>query len=245
MASSRLAVMPGSFWRRLPAAELRGLAKRRSPASSWRRFSSSNAASGMYTSPRTSSRVGRAGGEALGHDADGANVGGDVLADAAVAAGGGLDEAAALVGERHGEAVDLQLGDERGAGIAEPRCDAAAPRHQLRLVEGVVEALHRHPVRHLGERRRGSPAGTLRGRVRRDEVGVLLLQGAQLADQRVELGVGDGRLVEIEVAMLMLADLGPEPVDAGDGVVDARRRGHHDHGSHGLMRDSPGNTRHP
>ena len=46
--------MEGSFWRTEPAAELRGLAKRRSPASAWRLLSASNAAIGMYTSPRTS-----------------------------------------------------------------------------------------------------------------------------------------------------------------------------------------------
>ena len=41
-------------WRNEPAEELRGLAKSRPPASAWRLLSASNAASGMYTSPRTS-----------------------------------------------------------------------------------------------------------------------------------------------------------------------------------------------
>ena len=54
---SRDAVTRASFWRRLPAAALRGFANRRSPASPWRRLSSSNDASGMNTSPRTSIRV--------------------------------------------------------------------------------------------------------------------------------------------------------------------------------------------
>ena len=43
-----------SFCRSDPAAELRGLTKRRSPASACRRLSSSKAEMGMYTSPRTS-----------------------------------------------------------------------------------------------------------------------------------------------------------------------------------------------
>ena len=53
-------------------------------------------------------------------------------------------------------------------------------------------------------------------------------------------------LVEVEVAVLVLADLGPEPVDAGDRIVDARRRrGHHDHGSHGLPVHRSGKDRRP
>ncbi len=48
-----------SFWRNDPAAELRGLAKVLSPASSWRLLSCSNDDTGMYTSPRTSSTAGR------------------------------------------------------------------------------------------------------------------------------------------------------------------------------------------
>ncbi len=47
-----------SFWRSDPAAELRGLAKVFSPASSWRALSCSNDDTGMYTSPRTSSTDG-------------------------------------------------------------------------------------------------------------------------------------------------------------------------------------------
>ena len=45
-ASGRVAVTVGSFWRSEPAAALRGFAKRRSPALSWRSLSSWNAASG-------------------------------------------------------------------------------------------------------------------------------------------------------------------------------------------------------
>ncbi len=50
--------MVGSSWRSEPAAALRGFAKSRSSASPWRRFSSSNDASDMNTSPRTSSTFG-------------------------------------------------------------------------------------------------------------------------------------------------------------------------------------------
>src|SRR5581483_6565513 len=56
--SSRDAVIDGSFWRTDPAADLRGLANRRSPASAWRLFNRSKAAIGMLLSPRTSSSDG-------------------------------------------------------------------------------------------------------------------------------------------------------------------------------------------
>ena len=48
----------GSSWRRLPAAELRGLAKVGRPASAREALSSANAARGRYTSPRTSTTAG-------------------------------------------------------------------------------------------------------------------------------------------------------------------------------------------
>ena len=46
---------------------------------------------------------------------EGLQVGGDILADYAVAPGGPDREAAALVGEAHGGAVDLHLGSVTGA----------------------------------------------------------------------------------------------------------------------------------
>ena len=107
------------------------------------------------------------------------------------------------------------------------------------------EALHRDAMGDLGEGGRGGATGPLRRRVRRQQVRVLLLQRAQLAHEGVEVGIADRRLVEIEVAVLVVADLGTEPVDAGDRVVDARRRGHHDHGSHGLTASRSGNGADP
>ena len=47
-------MIDASFWRRDPAAELRGLTNNRSPAAVCRRLSSPKAEMGMYTSPRTS-----------------------------------------------------------------------------------------------------------------------------------------------------------------------------------------------
>ena len=51
---SRFAVMDGSFWRRLPAAALRGFANACLPFSTAAAFSASKLDFGMYTSPRSS-----------------------------------------------------------------------------------------------------------------------------------------------------------------------------------------------
>ena len=131
-----------------------------------------------------------AGRQPLGDDGDGGDVGGDVLADLAVAAGGGLHQAAALVAEAHGQPVDLELADVARRRTAEAPADARAPRRELRPVEGVVQAHHRHAVDDGRERGRRPALHPLRRRVRHDQVGVLLLQRPQLDQQGVVLGVG-------------------------------------------------------
>ncbi len=54
MPRARVAVTLGSFWRREPAAALRGLANIGLPASAIEAFSRSKASTGRKTSPRTS-----------------------------------------------------------------------------------------------------------------------------------------------------------------------------------------------
>ena len=66
----------------------------------------------MYTSPRTSSDVGRAG-DSLRDVGDRADVGGHVLADRPVAARRGEHQLALLVAKRAAQPVDLRLGGER------------------------------------------------------------------------------------------------------------------------------------
>ena len=82
-----------------------------------------------------------------------ADVGGDVLAGDAVAAGGRADQPAVLVEQGDGEPVDLQLAQPAHAGAGVP-LDAGGPRLQLLAAEDVVQALHPLQVLHRGERRR-------------------------------------------------------------------------------------------
>ncbi len=92
-------------------------------------------------------------GEALGDVGDRTDVGGDVLAGAAVAAGGGAGESAVLIGEVDREAVHLQLAQEVVGHALQLTGDAVGPLPQLLVVEGVVQREHALAVRDLGELR--------------------------------------------------------------------------------------------
>ena len=78
MRSGRVAVTRGSFWRRQPAAELRGFANGGLPAATRPALSSSKSASRKNTSPRTSISSGTGNSSALvsrsGMSAEGAHV---------------------------------------------------------------------------------------------------------------------------------------------------------------------------
>ena len=132
-------------------------------------FIRSKLATGRYTSPRTSSTSGTTvpfgARRRSGHGADRRHVGRDVLADPPVAAGRGLDVAAALVADAHRHAVDLQLAHVAHGLAGQAPGDPLPPRRQLVLGHRVVEAHHRHGVDDRGEQHaRRAPDG-LAGRV--------------------------------------------------------------------------------
>ena len=82
---------------------------------------------------------------------DGSRVGGDVFADVAVATGRGAHEAAVLVQEVDGQAVDLDLGRHLEVGDAGGLGHAGLPPGELLEGEHVVEGHHLSEVAHLGE----------------------------------------------------------------------------------------------
>ena len=106
-------MIDGSFWRRLPAAALRGLTNSRPPAGRGLLVHPLEAGDRAGT-PRRAPRA-RRGRTPLrrrrrvGDGADRRHVGRDVLADPAVAPRRRLDVPAALVADAHRHAVDLQL----------------------------------------------------------------------------------------------------------------------------------------
>ena len=148
------------------------------------------------------------------HAADGPHVGGHVLADLAVAAGGAAREPSLLVDDGEGDAVDLRLADVAGL-AAEPLDDAIAPGGQLLVVERVVEGEQRRRVPDGREQRRDRDAAHALGRrIGRQQLGVLLLERVELAHQLVEVGVRDLGRVEHVVAVGVVIDLRAQLVDA-------------------------------
>ena len=205
-----MAVTRGSFWRSEPAAALRGLANTGLPASVIDSFSRSNASRGRNTSPRTSSSAGTGNSsvpdQPVRHRGDGLDVGRDVLAGAAVAAGEGPDQATVLVEQVDGQTVDLELAQQRGRRDV-LATEAGVPRLELGVGERVVERLHPLEVVDRGELRRDRAADLLGRRVGGAELGELLLEALQLAQPDVVLRVGQRRVVQHEVAPAGVLDL--------------------------------------
>ncbi len=137
--------------------------------------------------------------------ADRADVGRDVLADAAVATRDAAGQHAVLVRQRDRQAIDLELAEELGVVDAFAQ-DARVPALELLDRERVVEAVEPLPVLVGLERRRDHAADLLRRRVGRAELGQLLLEALELADQLVVVVVGDDRCVVAVIALPMLLD---------------------------------------
>ncbi len=95
---------------------------------------------------------------------DGADIGGDVLTGVPVAAGGGADEPAMLIGEVDGQSVDLELAQVAGRRAAEPAVHTGGPVVELLTGEGVVEAVHALGVDDLGEQLGVDAAADVLGR---------------------------------------------------------------------------------
>ena len=162
---------------------------------------------------------------------DGPDVERDVLPDPAVAAGGGPDQPALLVGQVDGQPVDLQLGQpaDRRAGVPGR---ALQPERQLVGGEHVVQAEQPFGVLDGGEPGGEAAADPLAGRIGRQQGRILRLQRLEFAQQRVELAVGHGRCVEHVVAELRVADpLGQLGVPPRRVLWDVDRR---DAGQRGL-----------
>ncbi len=141
--------------------------------------------------------------EPQGHRAHGADVGRHIIARFAVAARHGPLEAAVLVGERDGRAVELQFADElRGTRLAFDAFDEF-----VQFVErvGVAQRLHGEAVAHGAELRRRVAAHAHRRRRGVGELGMRRLQILQFAHQRVELEVGDlGGVLDVVFAVVVL-----------------------------------------
>ncbi len=140
------------------------------------------------------------------HGGNGPHVGGDVLAPLPVAAGRGPGQGSLLVDQLDRGAVELGLegvGELVAEQLPQPLVE---PPHGLELGPR-VEAQHRRVVLDGGQRRERLAAHPLGRRVRRHQLGVLLLERLELAEERVVGLVRDLRPIEHVVQVLVLPQL--------------------------------------
>ncbi len=157
-----------------------------------------------------------------GHGVDGAQVGGHVFADHAVAAGGAALEDPVAIDQRDGETVDLGFGDVAQGGLAEPvrleqTAVATVPGQQLVFVAGVGQRKHGLQVTPLRELLERLPADPLGRRVERAQLGIGVLELLQLVQQQVVVGVADLGLVEDIVEVAVAFDLAAQLGGAAGG----------------------------
>ena len=133
---------------------------------------------------------------------------------------------AVAVQQRHRQAVDLRLGDELELRLLDPlaRQVVAHPLHPRPQLLGRADVRQRQhllgvaDLDQVGDRLTADP---LRRRVRRQQLGVLGLDRAQLVEQRVVDVVADLRVVEHVVLVAVVLELGAQ---LGGPLGGARRR---------------------
>ena len=141
----------------------------------------------------------------------------DVLAKVAVAPRRAQHEAPRFVVKHHGQPVELRFDDIAQLAVAVGRQEALEPLPPGRKfvgAKGVGQAEHRRRVAHLLELLGDETAHAYRGAVVAAQVRVRGLQFHQFAPERVELGVGDLRVVKDVVAVLVIADRLAQPLRA-------------------------------
>ncbi len=147
------------------------------------------------------------------HGTDRANVGRHVLPCRSIATRkpglqDSLSSFACLILQRQRQAIQLQLADvaHRLAWSQQSR-HTISPGPQLGFVIGVVQRQHGARVPLLGKAVLGLATHPLRGRIRRDQIGVLGLQALELIHPRVVLRVRPFRGVQNVIQVLVVAKL--------------------------------------
>ena len=156
-----------------------------------------------------------------------AQVGGHVLAGAAVAARRAAHEAAALVAQADRQPVDLELADVGHRRVVRPASQSLAnPGVELAELigaEGVAEAEHGHVVPDRWEAALHRGADALGGRVLRHQLRVGGLELDELAEEQVVRAVAHGRRIQHVVAVVRVLELGAQLGGAGGGVGGGHR----------------------
>ena len=147
--------------------------------------------------------------------ADGAHVGGDVFAGRAVAARRRAHQHAVFVAQADGEAVKLRLGGKAQAAVVEALLQPFDKRVEFLGGEDVVQRQHRHAVRHRGKGAVCLAADAPGGRIGGDGFATRRFQRAQFAHQRVVFGVGNARVIEDVVGVVVRTDFFAQGGKAG------------------------------
>ena len=150
----------------------------------------------------------------VGHGVDCPEVGGHVLAGAAVAAGSGLNEASAFVDQRDREPVDLGLGDVGPLLAVEQVGGALSPGEQLLGVERVAQREHAQAVLDHREGPAGWRADGLGRAVFRCQFRECAFKLLEFGEQIVVLGIRNLRRIERVIEMIVAQDFCAQELDS-------------------------------
>ena len=155
--------------------------------------------------------------------AHGAHVDADVFTGGAIATGSTAHQLAVLVQEADRQTVQLRFAAvlDTAKKVARRQVDTfgdpAIKLEQGGFIKSIAQAEHRYFMLDLGERRQRRTADPLRRRITRDQIRMLGLQGLELVEQPVVLGVRDARLVEDVVTVVVLIQFSAQFEDTGVG----------------------------
>ena len=141
---------------------------------------------------------------------DGFEVLSDVFAPVAVTPGGAHLEAPSGVDQLHRHPVHLGLDHVIEAmGGAQKALEAVLEVPGLGLGKSVFQGEHGDAVGHRLEFIQGGGPHALSGRVRGNECGVVGFKAGEFAQEPVKLGIGDYRVIEDIVTVVVVVDLIP------------------------------------
>ena len=142
--------------------------------------------------------------------ANGFDILGDVIADHAVPARGGMLQLALLVGQRDGHAIDFRLDHDRDFLVREQSSDPCIKARYFFFRVRIVQTQHRNPMPNLRKSLEGSAADPLGGRIGRGQLRETLFQIGQLLVEPVVLAVAHDRCSFLVVKPVMLCNLLPQ-----------------------------------
>jgi hypothetical protein len=147
-----------------------------------------------------------------------------VLAAQTIAARGRLHQAPRLVAETDRQPVELRFRRVLDLlDVFEPLAHAAVESDHVLVLEGVVERQHRPRVHDLLQLVDGRRADALSRRIGRDEIRILFFERLELAQQPVVFGVGNFRVVEHVVAIVVMLDLSAQLTHSRSGDLGGHK----------------------